>query len=373
MKIAHLAPSLDGRHGWPGRSARPLAIAMAAAGHTATLLTTARHADEAREGGIMVRRFKRGRPESFCASPALARHLRTPLADYEVLHHHGIGLRTLHHAAGKARRDRVPLVVSPRGLIGLWQRDWRQRRLAEWIVHPRALAAVAGWHAASESEAEELRAFGCRQPICVAPDGVTLPAPASLLGARAHWHKLCPPCASRPTALFYGRLHSGKRVLELIDLWLETAPAEWLLLIVGPRDEYSADELRSYVHRTIGSDRVRIEDSRDHPPPYAAANLFLMPAQRETFGRLTGNALAAGLPALVTPTSPWAGIAAADAGWCVPWEDFGPALRSALAESLTALEARGQRARAWIEATYSWARSAETLAAFYAELPRARS
>lgn len=372
MKIAHLAPSLDGRHGWPGRSARPLATAMAAAGHATTLLATARLADEGREGGIMVRRFKRGRPEAFCASSALARHLRSPLADYEVLHHHGVGLRTLHHAAGKARRDRMPLVVSPRGLIGLWQRDWRPRRLAEWIVHPRAFSAVAGWHAASEGEAAELRTFGCRQPICVAPDGVSLPSPVSLLGAREHWHKLCPRCAGRPTALFHGRLHSGKRVLELIDLWLETAPAEWLLLIVGPRDEYSAGELRSYVHRAIASDRVAVEDGRDHPPPYAAANLFLMPARRETFGRATGNALAAGLPALVTPGSPWAGIATAEAGWCAPWEDFGPALRRALDESPVTLEARGQRARAWIEATHSWAKSAETLAAFYAELRRTR-
>ncbi|HEY0966816.1 MAG TPA: glycosyltransferase [Opitutaceae bacterium] len=367
MKILAIAPSLEGRHGWPGRTAKPLAIAQAEAGHTLTLLHTGHAASEVSEHGVQLRQFKRHRPESLCRAPDLARFLATSAASCDVVHHYGIGLRTLHDAAAKCRRDRVPLIVSPRGTFAGWRRSRSRRLMASLFVHPGALARVSGWHALSTAEAEDIKALGFTQPILVAPDGIASPTAVSLLGAREHWHKLCPACAGRPTALFHGALHSRKRILELIDLWLEVSPPDWLLLIAGTNDQYNRTELRDYVSRVLGQGRIAIEASEGHPPPYAAANLFLMPAVSESLARSTGQALAAGVPALVTDTSPWTGFETAGAGWRVAWEQFAPTLKSALTEGLAGLEARGQAARAWITEHHSWKRSAESLTAFYTQ------
>ena len=51
---------------------------------------------------------------------------------------------------------------------------WREA-LAGRLVHPGALASCRGWHATSEAEAGDIRARGFRQPICVAPNGVSAP------------------------------------------------------------------------------------------------------------------------------------------------------------------------------------------------------
>lgn len=373
MKIVAIAPSLEGRHGWPGRTARPLAVAMTELGHAPMLLHTGRTAAEESDRGVQLRQFRRRRPESLCRAPDLAHFLATAAANCDVVHHFGIGLRTLYYAAAKSRRERVPLIVSPRGTLAGWQRNRSHRLASSWLVHPGAVSQVTGWHALSTAEADDLKALGFNQPILIVPDGISSPTPVNLIGAREHWHKLCPSCAGRPTALFHGALHSRKRVLELIDLWLEVAPPEWLLLISGTNDQYNRAELRDYVSRVLGQGRVAIEASEGHPPPYAAANLFLMPAVRESLARSTGQALAAGVPTLTTDASPWVGLENAGAGWRVPWDLFAPTLRTALAEGLQGLDERGQAARSWIAEQHSWRRCAESLAAFYAQLGARKS
>lgn len=368
MKIQFIAPSIEGSHDWPGRTAPPLAQAAADGGHTVTLLHTGKTADEKVTGKLHVQQFARGRPEFLCPSRDLARFLTSSAAACDVIHHYGVGLRPLYHAARKARTDRVPLVVSPRGTLAPWRQHGYRRIGAQLFVHPRALASIAGWHALSTAEAADIKAAGFTQPVVVVPDGVALPSEVSLVGSREHWHKLCPRCSNRPTALFHGRLHSRKRVLELIDLWLENAPPEWILLIAGSNDEYTRVELRDYVHRTIGDDRIVIEDSAGHPAPYAAANLYLVPALKESFGHSTGQALAAGIPVLTTVASPWQGFETAGAGWRVGWDDFATALKSALNEDLGALKARGMKGRQWIDAHHSWNCAAAAMVPFYDQL-----
>jgi glycosyltransferase involved in cell wall biosynthesis len=202
----------------------------------------------------------------------------------------------------------------------------------------------------------------------VAPNGVNAPSAANLEQAAAHWREACPEAFQRPTALFYSRLHSKKRVIELIDLWVEQAPSDWLLLVVGIPEAYTVEQLTEYVSRGLGRDRVRVFDGTSVPPPYVAASLFLLPSHSENFGLVIAEALAHGLPVMVTDTTPWLSLNAAGHGWCVPWERFGETLRSALAEGPSALRQRGAGARAWVLAEYAWEKSARLLADFYQQL-----
>jgi glycosyltransferase involved in cell wall biosynthesis len=249
-----------------------------------------------------------------------------------------------------------------------WKHHGTRKKIARYVIHPGALEAVAGWHATSQEEAAEIRALGFQQPICVAPNGVTAPKPEEISAATTHWQEACPPTAERPVALFYSRFHQKKRVIELIDVWLEHAPRDWLLLLVGLPQDYTPEMLERYVLRASGAGRVRAFNGAGQPPPYAVASLFLLPSHSENFGLVIADAMAHGVPALVTNTTPWSAINAHGAGWCVPWDDFGAALRTATAESPEALRARGEIARAWVLRECSWGNSARTLLEFYREL-----
>jgi glycosyltransferase involved in cell wall biosynthesis len=98
------------------------------------------------------------------------------------------------------------------------------------------------------------------------------------------------------------------------------------------------------------------------------ASLFVLPSHSENFGLVIAEALAAGVPALVTDTTPWSQLTAQGAGWCVPWDHYGAALTTALATPPEELAAVGGRGRAWVEVDFSWTRVARLLHAFYATL-----
>ena len=374
MKIAQIVASLEARHGGPSRSVRGLAGALAAVGHEVELLTTAPDGAAAAETpapNFSIRAFPRQWPAALTPSAPLRAHLRA--GAFDIVHHHGLWLRPLHYAHEAAARAGVPLVVSPRGMMTPWA--WRHRRwkknLAARFIHPGALAAVSGWHATSEAEAGDIRRLGFTQPVCVAPNGVEPPFAADTAAAREHWLGLMPELAGRPAALFYSRFHSKKRVIELIDLWLERAPHGWLLLLVGIPEEFSVETLRGYVYREGGEERVAVFDGTTLPPPYAVAELLLLPSHSENFGLVVAEALVHGLPVLATDTTPWAALDAQGAGRCVPWKDFGPALTALLGEGRDRLRARGADARTWAQAEFAWEKPARTLAAFYDSL-RAR-
>jgi glycosyltransferase involved in cell wall biosynthesis len=368
MPLCHVVPSLEDRHGGPSKSVRALANAMAAS-ETTDLLTTLEPGQRMLPPGddaAAIHVFERETPRWLCASSGLERRLATTA--YDVIHSHALWLLTLRYAHDAARSRGVPLVISPRGMMSGWaweHRRWR-KRLAGWLVHPGAMRAAAGWHATSEEEADDIRRRGFAQPICVAPNGVELPTPADLAVARAAWHDEFPQLAARRVALFYSRFHRKKRLRDLIDLWLATAPADWLLLVAGVPEEYSLAEVQNW--RADAKDRIIVADGGSRPAPFAAAELFLLPSHSENFGLVVAEALAAGVPTLVTDTTPWAQLGARQAGACVPWENYADALRSLLEEDRDDLAARGALGRAWVAQEFTWHGAAARLLAFYREL-----
>lgn len=370
MRIAHVVGSLGLRWGGPSVSVPRLARALAEAGHAVQLLA-AGTADGAvrEEPGLKLVRFPRRWPAVISRSPPLRAHLRR--LELDVIHSHGLWLRPLHYAHRCTRGQLPPRhVISPRGMMAPWA--WRhhglRKRLAGWLVHPGALAGAHGWHATSAEEAAEIRALGFPQPICVAPNGVDRPGDEEIARATACWRAACPAIATRPVALFYSRFHSKKRVLELIDLWLAAGPADWLLLLVGIPQEYSPESLERYAARQSGAGRIAAFSGVGQPPPYAVASLFLLPSHNENFGLVVAEAMAHGVPVVVTDTTPWSELSRRDLGWCVPWSDFGAALRAATTEAAPARRERGARACAWVLREYSWERSARDLGEFYSSL-----
>ena len=373
MKISHVVPSLESRHGGPSKSVHALAAACAAIGHDTELLATSSGAAETRDAGALrVRIFHRDWPRKFCPSAGL----RDALADChaDVIHHHSLWLRPVHYAHRASQQTGAKLVISPRGMMSAWAWNHHRtrKRVANAFIHPGALADAHGWHATSVEEAADIRRLGFGQPVCVAPNGVRLPPSDQLIAARAAWHERCPATARRPVALFFSRFHRKKRLRELVNLWLAAPRGDWLLLLVGVPEEYSLTEIQSWITAAGARDRVAVFDGTEPPAPYAVASLFLLPSHSENFGLVIAEAMAAGVPAVVTDGTPWAGLNTDNRGWCVPWPDFHRALQIALAETPAQLQARGLRAQAWVLREYSWEKSARDLTAFYGQLQPSR-
>jgi glycosyltransferase involved in cell wall biosynthesis len=250
---------------------------------------------------------------------------------------------------------------------------WRHHRwkkfLAQHLVHPGAFDAAAGWHATSREEADDIRRLGFTQPVCVAPNGVTIPAATAQQSARDYWLNRCPELGQHRVALYYSRFHAKKRILELIDLWAARKPRDWILLAVGIPDGYSIAALQDHARKAGASDHVLFFDGTDTPEPYSISSLYLLPSHSENFGLTIAESLAHGVPVLTTDGTPWSQLAANEAGLCVPWSEYDHSLQQLLAEDDSVLRSRGRCGREWMERDFTWQQSAATLAVFYQGLP----
>jgi glycosyltransferase involved in cell wall biosynthesis len=94
----------------------------------------------------------------------------------------------------------------------------------------------------------------------------------------------------------------------------------------------------------------------------------LLPSHNENFGLVIAEAMAHGVPALVTDTTPWREITRNEIGWCVSWAEFGATLVQATDQGVDRLRARGALAREWVLREFAWENSARRLARFYADL-----
>jgi glycosyltransferase involved in cell wall biosynthesis len=74
------------------------------------------------------------------------------------------------------------------------------------------------------------------------------------------------------------------------------------------------------------------------------ADLFVLPTQNENFGLVVGEALAAGIPAIVTNGAPWKGLETEDCGW---WIDHGV---DPLLAALKTATSPPRLARKWVNA-----------------------
>ncbi|MBK8478287.1 MAG: glycosyltransferase [Opitutaceae bacterium] len=236
------------------------------------------------------------------------------------------------------------------------------------LLHPLALEHAAGWHAASPEEAQAIRACGFRQPVCVAPVGIRPRADSELAEARVWWFEQLPEIATRPIALFQAPCDRQHRARELITAWAGTFTADWLLLVVGPPETTDTVALTALTTRLGAERKVLVTAPVNAPPAHAVAKLFLRPSRQEPSATPVAEAMASGLPALVTDTTPWSRLDQENAGWCVEWDQYPAALRRTLELPAEVLAAAGRSARALILREFDWTRSAARLLDFYRNL-----
>ncbi len=164
-----------------------------------------------------------------------------------------------------------------------------------------------------------------------------------------------PPERLRPKrpfrVLFVGALGVRKGVRFLLDAWSDLAMKDAELVLAGTVQ----DDLRPLLERRKGMESIRVMGYVEDPVRlYQEASVFVFPTLAEGSAKVTYEAMACGLPVIVTPN---AGSVARDRedGFLIPPRD-----RDALKEKLLALyenqemrESMGRNARRHIE-KFTW-------------------
>jgi len=279
----------------------------------------------------------------------------------DIVHNHSLWMMPNVYPGTAALRHGVPLVVSPRGTLSEWAlgSGLRAKRLFWPLVQRNAVDAAACLHATSDAEYHDIRRLRFRRPVCVIPNGIDLPA------ARPRRDVL------PRTLMFMGRIHPIKGLDILLKAWHVVSGRfpEWQLRIVGPDDQGHLRVLETMARR-MELTRIAFDGPLYGQAKWDAlsqADLFVLPTHSENFGVAVAEALASGVPAVVSKGAPWADLEIHHAGW---WIETGvdplvAALERALACSPEELRPMGERGRTWVEKEFSWPRIAERMAVVY--------
>jgi glycosyltransferase involved in cell wall biosynthesis len=284
-------------------------------------------------------------------SPQMRRALCREAGTTEVIHNHGLWMMPNVYPEWAIRGTACRLVMSPRGMLSAWalqQSVWKKRLM--WFLGQERLLRIAHClHATSEIEYHDIRSAGLRAPVAIIANGVDIPAESSR-------------SAGGPRRLlFLSRVNPKKGIDVLLHAWQRLEPRfpEWELHIVGASDPPGYQGEVEQLARSLGVSRVCFPGPAfgpDKTRQYQQADLFVLPTYSENFGLAVAEALAHGLPAIVTKGAPWSGLETQDCGWWIEQgvDSLTDCLQSALALSPEKLSNKGQRGRQWMERDFSW-------------------
>ncbi|MHB8626096.1 MAG: glycosyltransferase [Aggregatilineales bacterium] len=263
------------------------------------------------------------------------------------------------------------LVVSPHGTLPANTGRSTVKRVWD-ILFGRTLARrFSGVIALTESEAEVARGWwqslNAPMPsLAVIPNGVDAPDNAE---PRPERH------SDGPVVLFVGRLHERKGIQFLIPAFAQAIRAEGLsnarLLIVGPDEGMLANTQRLAAECGI-ADRVKFAGlltgtARDEA--LANADLFVLPAIGEGLSIAALEAMAAGLPVILTPGCNLPEAEARGAGVIVPREilPLAGAIQALLLNPMRRAS-MGDAGQRWMCESFAWPAVAELVVEFYRQV-----
>lgn len=234
----------------------------------------------------------------------LGRSLRPLVEKADVVHVHALWEEIQHHAAVEARRAGVRTVITPHGMLDPWSlSQGRWKKTLHMSLRLRGhLNRAAALHVTAAQEYEQVRPLRLTVPPLVESLGVDL-SEFDPLPAKGFLRERFPEIGGRGIVLFLGRVHPKKGLDLLIPAFARAETGGAVLVVAGPAEEAYERELRGLVARhglegrvfftgmLHGTERVRA---------YVDADLFVLPSHQENFGVSVAEALAAGVPVIVS-------------------------------------------------------------------------
>lgn len=375
MKVGVLTASMSRQAGGLFWSVRELARSTQAAGCDVEVFAV-QDGDSALDlplwEGVELQVLEKRGPVAFGFMPGLSKVLEASNPD--VLHTHGIWMYPSLAALLWSKRTGRPYLISPRGMLDPWavrNSGWKKRLVGWWYEHEHLRGAHC-IHALCTSEAEAIRAFGLRNPICVIPNGIDLTAAARRTDQP---HGLGMPEGTR-VLLYIGRLHPKKNLLALIDAWSLAASRgglghDWHLIIAGWDQGDYEEALKARVDTLGLQSRIRFPGplfDADKDAALRDADAFVLPSLSEGLPMAVLEAWAYGLPVLMTPQCNLPeGIALGAAQAVDPdVESLAEGLTTLCCLDAESLRTMGERGRRLVEGRFTWPRIAGEMCAVYA-------
>jgi glycosyltransferase involved in cell wall biosynthesis len=367
VKLLHVLSSVDPNGGGPTEGVRQRGVRLQEWGHSVEVVTLDDpHAAHVADYPLTVHAM--GPPRgSYRYSDRLVPWLQSHARSYDAVVVNGIW-QYHSFAAWRALKPRgIPYFVFTHGMLDPWfKQAYPLKHVKKWLYWPwadyRVLRDARAVLFTSEDERllarqsfwlyrarEEVVAYGTRSPP---PDSPAM---------RAAFLDAHPALRGRRLLLFLSRIHEKKGCDLLIEAFAGVAAAQpdLQLVIAGPDQSGWVSTLRQLAAGRGIADRITwpgmLRDQMKWGAFYSA-EAFVLPSHQENFGIAVAEALACGLPALISDkVNIWREVERGGAGLVAPDTREGTAslLQRWLALDDVQRRAMSTRARALFEERFT--------------------
>ncbi len=377
MRVLHVIPAVSPKYGGPSEALVQMCKALLKRGIDVQIASTDAEprgrmrfelASPTTYRDVTAIFFKKQWSEAFKYSTQLARWLNQSVSSFDLVHIHGMFSHACFSAATACRRSGVPYIIRPLG--NLEDRSLKQKPLRKKLFFDlggqRMLRGAAAIHYVCESEKKRSEsALGMNHGVVI-PLGINRETLLPLTEGRDSNGK-------HPYILILSRLQPLKGIDVLLNAFLTAREnkklGDWQLIIAGDGSPKYQAQLTQIIQERNGEDAVTLtgwldEDAKARA--LAGASLLALPSHHDAFGLCVLEAIARGIPVLVSPHVGLASeIEAAGAGWVSAVEV--EALRQVLEDACTNDDERRRRgkASAMLARKFDWDNVAEMIVRLY--------
>lgn len=385
MKILHVIANLAPRYGGPSKACWEMARVVAQLGHQVSIYTTNQDGP-----GIMpvptghpvwredveLRYFPIQAPRFWGTSRPLALALQQAIPGADLVHVHNLYLFHDLVAGRYCRRFGVPYLIQPHGSLDpfIYQRHRWRKRLMEWGFQNCAIRGAAAILFTTAEERELAAPYSLGTPGVVVPLGMDLGEFAEL-PEPGRFREHYPEIGDKHIILFFGRINFKKGLDILVQAFGRVARRrqDVHLVIAGPDNDGWGAQVRTWLTQEGVLNRATFTGMVLGPEKLAVlrdASLFVLPSYSENFGLAVIEAMAVGLPVIISDkVNIWREVQAAGAGRVIPCD--AAALAGQLLEVLDhpeAAAAMARRGKALVAERFQWPRIGQSLAEAYGKI-----
>lgn len=317
MKILHVIPSLASVRGGPGEAVIELSRMQKDHGIFSEIVTTndsgpdllnVTLASRIEYRGASVRFFPRFSPSisslrEYAFSLPLTRWLWQHIVEYTIVHIHALFSYTTTAAMAICRIKNIPYIIRPNGMLCEWSLGQASLRKNIYLtLTERAnINASRMIEFTSAQEKKESLQLGFKPEGFICHYGLHTPRPIS--GARAELRKMLKAKEDTPIVLFISRLHPKKGLDSFIPALGAIKNKNFIFAIAGKGEErYEAkiDRLLSEVGIAGRTRRTGFAEGWEKELLLQGSDIFVLPSYSESFGLAVLEAMASGLPVVIT-------------------------------------------------------------------------
>lgn len=241
----------------------------------------------------------------YTVSLSLAWWLGRHINDYDLVHIHALFSFPSNVAAAMAKKRRVPYIIRPLGVLNEWgmrnRRPWLKKASLK-LIEMKLIQGAALLHYTSEAEREEAALAGVQAPSIVLPNPIQLISASDVKGTFRHQY---PELAQKKILLFLSRIDKKKGLEILLSSFAGLSPAQrgFHLVIAGTGDSGYIQALKARAQLlgvTAYITWTGLLSGHLKRAVLADADLFVLPSYSENFGNAAAEALAAGLPVVIS-------------------------------------------------------------------------